>query len=197
MIRPGRLTDKPGQFPRDEHAACWAGFLAHYVEDNTQPHHATVDYKSASYFPSNPRIAPNVHADMEYRLVDDEFQDYPDLRPAFWEAFANALDDAGDPAGTDGDLFKSTLQVSLASYDALPLIGEAAVAAYGTADGGRPREFNAETFYNFRGRFGGREVTLIQVKARQMAWAVRRVEQLWLRAWKEAKDGSKAGPNAR
>ena len=44
-----------------------------------------MDYKSASYFPSNPRIAPNVHADMEYRLVDAEFQDYPDLRPAFWE----------------------------------------------------------------------------------------------------------------
>ena len=195
-IRAGRLTDRPGQFPRDEHAAKWAGFLAHYVQDNTQPHHATVDYRSASYFPQSPRGAPNVHADMEYRLSDDDFQDYPALREAFWVAFTQALDEAKDPVGTDGDLFRSTLEVSLASYDALPLIGEAAVAAYGTAGGGRPRDFNAEAFYHFRGRVNGRQTTLMEMKARQMAWAVRRIEAMWLRAWREAKaESSGSGDN--
>jgi hypothetical protein len=185
-IRAGRLTDTPGQFPRDEHAARWAGFLAHYVEDNTQPHHATADYKSATYFAANPRSAPNVHADMEYRLVDDDYADYPELRRAFWEAFTREVEAARDPVGTDGDLFRSTLEVSLASYDALPLIGEAAVAAYGAAGGGRPRDFNAEAFYTHRGRVRGEEMSLLEMKARQMAWAERRVETLWLRAWKEA-----------
>jgi hypothetical protein len=193
-IRSGRLSDKPGQFPRDEHAARWAGFLAHYVQDNTQPHHATADYKSASYFAQAPRAAPNVHADMEYRLVDDDFADYPDIRKAFWEALTAALNAVEDPVGTDGDLFRSTLEVSLASYDGLPLIGQAAVAAYGTAGGGRPRDFNAETFYAFRGRFRGQEMTLIELKARQMAWAVLRTEKLWLRAWNEAHGGQRSAP---
>src|SRR5688500_16854977 len=49
-IRAGRLNDAPGQYPRDEHAARWAGYLAHYAADNTQPHHATIDYKSQTYF---------------------------------------------------------------------------------------------------------------------------------------------------
>jgi hypothetical protein len=63
----------------------WAGFLAHYVQDNTQPHHATEDYQSRSYFPKikDPKKAPNVHADIEYRMVDDEFNDYADLREEF------------------------------------------------------------------------------------------------------------------
>ena len=85
LIRQGRLVDKAGQFPRDEHASKWAGFLAHYLQDNTQPQHATEDYRSASYFSANPRSAPNVHADVEYRLVDDEFEDYPALRAEFFD----------------------------------------------------------------------------------------------------------------
>ena len=188
-VRAGRLNDKPGQFPRDEHAAKWAGYLAHYVQDNTQPHHATVDYKSASYF-ADPLSAPNVHADMEFRLVDDEFRDYPELRRAFWEALTHALDTTKDTVGTEGDLFRQTLEVSLASYDALPLIGQAAAAAYGASaiDGGRPKpsEFDANTFFGFRGTYQGAELSLLELKARQMAWAVRRTEQLWLRAWREA-----------
>ena len=74
----------------------------------------------------------------------------------------------------------------IGTTSSLPLIGEAAVAAYGTAGGGRPREFNAEAFYHFRGRVNGQETTVMEMKARQMAWAVKRVEGLWLRAWREA-----------
>ena len=52
---------------RKARATYWAGYLAHYVADNTQPHHATIDYKSQSYF-ANRRKAPNVHGEIEYRM---------------------------------------------------------------------------------------------------------------------------------
>ncbi len=182
QLRAGRLSDKPGQFPRDEHAAKWAGFLAHYLEDNTQPQHATIDYKSATYF-KNKRTAPNVHANMEYTLVDDEAADYPEVRARMWEQFGKALDEVKDPVATD-NLWTATLEVSLASYDALPMIGEAAVAAYGSAEA--PGPFDAEKFAGFKGKYMGREMTVSEMKAHQLAWAVKRVERVWLAAWKEA-----------
>ena len=202
-IRKGRLVDKPGQFPRDEHAAKWAGFLAHYVQDNTQPHHATEDYRSASYFAGNPRSAPNVHADMEYRLVDDEFADYPELRAEFWKLFAAAVDEVKDPVETD-DLFLAALEVAMRSYDNLPLIGEAAAAAYAkpggdkagdTARGGR-RSFDADAFFHFRRKVNGRDVSVLEMKAHQMAWAARRTSRLWLRAWREATAAAPPPPAA-
>lgn len=182
-LKAGRLAAKPGQFPRDEHAVKWAGFLAHYVEDNTQPQHATVDYKSATYF-KNKRKAPNVHANMEYTLVDDEAHDYMPVRERLWEQFAKSLGEVSDPVETD-DLWTATLQVSLTSYDALPLIGGAAVAAYGSAD--EPGKFDAEKFAHFKGTYLGREMTLSEMKAHQLAWAVKRVERVWRQAWDEAK----------
>jgi hypothetical protein len=182
-IRERRLLDEPGQFPRDEHASKWAGFLAHYAQDNTQPQHATEDYRSASYFSTNPRSAPNVHADVEYRLVDDEFEDYPALRAELWELLVKAMQ-TDDPVQTD-DPFDATVEVALRSYDALPLIGEAAVKAYGA----RPtpqKALDAVTFYHFRGAVDGRETSVLEMKARQMAWGVRRTERLWVQAWKQS-----------
>ncbi len=189
QLRAGRLTDKPGQFPRDEHAAKWAGFLAHYAADNTQPHHATIDYKSQSYF-ADKRNAPNVHAEMEYRMADDENDDHMELRKEFWPLFAKALDEVKDPVQTD-DPWQSTLEVALASYDALPLIGQAAMAAAkqgGTPDApaGPSEQFDTQTFFRFKGTYGGRPTTVMEMKARQTAWAVKRIERLWLQAWKEA-----------
>jgi hypothetical protein len=183
-IKKGRLVDKPGQFPRDEHASKWAGMLAHYAQDNTQPQHATEDYRSASYFNANPRSAPNVHADVEYRLVDDEFEDYPELRKEFWDLLVKALDESEDPARSD-DPFDATIEVSLRSYDALPLIGQAAVAAYGDKPT-RQTRFDAPAFFHFRGPVSGREMSVLEMKARQMAWGVRRTERLWLGAWRDA-----------
>src|SRR5688572_25342937 len=95
-IREKKLVDKLGQFPRDEHAAKWAGYLAHYLQDNTQPHHSTEDYRSRSYF-SDKRGAPNVHWDFEGRLVDDEANDYMKLREEFWEIFKRKLVEVEDP----------------------------------------------------------------------------------------------------
>jgi hypothetical protein len=182
-IKKGRLVDKPGQFPRDEHASKWAGMLAHYAQDNTQPQHATEDYRSASYFSANPRGAPNVHADMEYRLVDDEFEDYPELRQEFWDLLVKALDQADEPTQSE-DPFDATIEVSLRSYDALPLIGRAAVAAYGERPT-RQSRFDAATFFHFRGPVSSKDMSVLEMKARQMAWGVRRTEHLWLNAWRE------------
>ena len=182
QLRAGRMNDKPGQFPRDEHAAKWAGFLAHYVQDNTQPQHATIDYKSAFYF-KNKRTAPNVHANMEYTLADDENADYMELRERLWEQFVKALDEVKDPVETN-DLWAATLEVSLTSYDALPMIGGAAVAAYGSAD--EPGPFDAAKFFGGKGKYLGREMTVSEMKAHQLAWAVKRVERVWRQAWDEA-----------
>jgi hypothetical protein len=191
QLRAGRLGDKPGQYPRDEHAAKWAGYLAHYLADNTQPHHATVDYKSAAYF-ADKRNAPNVHSQMEYIMADDEAAEHAELRAEFWPLFVKALDEVSDPIETK-DLFVATNEVALASYDALPLIGVAAMAAM--KQGGTPDKpqgaaaagtFDTATFFRHRGPYQGREMSVMEMKARQQAWAVKRIERLWRRAWDEA-----------
>jgi hypothetical protein len=191
QLRAGRLNDKPGQLPRDEHAAKWAGYLAHYLADNTQPHHATIDYKSAAYF-ADKRNAPNVHSQMEYMMADDDADDRMALREEFWPLFEKALDEVSDPVDTQ-DLFLATNEVALASYDALPLIGVAAMAAM--KQGGTPEapagaavaeKFDLETFFRHRGQFQGQEMSVMEMKARQQAWAVKRIERLWRRSWDEA-----------
>jgi hypothetical protein len=194
-IRAKRLVDKMGQFPRDEHAVKWAGYLAHYLEDNTQPQHASEDYKSRSYF-ADKRNAPNVHWDVEGRLMDDEEADYPQLREEFWGIFVRLLEEVKDPVETE-DLPAATLEVALASYDALPMIGVAAMKAYGQA--GTPEnpvgpigKFDAEVFFHGKGKYQGREMTVMEMKAYQMAWAVKRVERLWKRAWEEGQRAAEA-----
>jgi len=199
QFRAGRLTDKPGQYPRDEHAAKWAGYLAHYLGDNTQPQHATVDYKSSAYF-ADKRNAPNVHAQVEYMMADDDADDHMALREEYWPLLVKAIDEVNDPVETK-DLFVATNEISLASYEALPLIGVAAMAAMkqgGTPDHptGAPgaAKFDTETFYHHRGTFQGREMSVLEMKARQQAWAVKRIERLWRQAWDEAHAATPAAP---
>lgn len=189
QLRAGRLNDKPGQFPRDEHAAKWAGYLAHYVMDNTQPQHATIDYKSASYF-ADKRRSPNVHSYVEYMMADDDKADHMPLREQFWPLLVKALDETKDPIEAD-DPWQATVEVSLRSYDALPLIGLAAMAA--AKQGGTPAsphgssgDFDIEIFFRFRGSYLGREMSVMEMKAIQQAWGVMRVQRLWKQAWEEA-----------
>jgi hypothetical protein len=191
-IRRGQLIDKPGQFPRDEHATRWAGCLAHYVQDNFQPHHATEDYKSRSYFNGDARKAPDIHSDMEYRLVDDDHADYPELRAELWALVVQALDEVKDPIGGE-DVWVQSLRTSLMSYEALPMIGRAARKAYPAAGDGGPGAWDAAAFFGHRDRFMGREMTVMQMKAHQLALAVHRVEWLWLRAWAEAQKQAEPG----
>lgn len=184
-LRTGRLVDRPGQFPRDEHATKWAGMLAHYAADNCMPMHATVDYQAYSFFPGVAK-PPKVHFDMEYILVDGELADYPAIREALWTAFRDQLQKQ-PAAAAQSDIWKHSVELSLLSYDALPLIGQAARAAYLDADG-KPKPFDADAFVQFSGEVDGQKTTLLDMKARQWARATRWIESLWLAAWQSLTD---------
>ena len=172
-------------------ATYWAGLLAHYLADNTQPHHATLDYKSQSYF-ANKRKAPNIHSEVEYRMVDDEKEHFPQLREEYWKLFQDALQNDRDPIEA-ADPFRASLEVSMISYDALPLIGEAAMRAagqQGTPDDPRgdiAGKFDTEAFMRHRGTYRGQEMSVMEMKARQTAWAVKRIERTLRQAWREAR----------
>jgi hypothetical protein len=132
---------------------------------------------------------------MEYVLVDDEFEDYPKLRAEFWDAFEKDLRDLKDPTQSD-DPWLATLEVCLKSYDALPLIGRAAVAAYKPNADGVAGPFDADTFFHFRGKVDEKEMSVLEMKAWQMAWAVKRVERLWRRSWDQAIANPATAPSA-
>jgi hypothetical protein len=66
-IRTGQLDAPTTQESEGKTAAYWAGYLAHYLEDNTQPQHATIDYR-ASATSADKRGAPNVHGEVEYKM---------------------------------------------------------------------------------------------------------------------------------
>lgn len=187
-LRAGRLNDQPGQFPRDDHAAKWAGFLAHYVADNTQPHHATVDYRSRTYFP-NPARAPDVHAQLEYKLVDDENNDYLETRKLVWKLFVQKLETVEDPVGTE-DIWTGSVLTSLQAYDALPLIGQAARAAWQpNTPSDRSWEdgiIHTPTFYTHQGQWREKPSTVAEMKAHQMALAVHRIAAHLRQAWEAA-----------
>lgn len=188
-IRTGRLHAKEMADQEGKTATYWAGYLAHYLADNTQPQHATIDYRSASYFAVRSR-APNVHAEVEYRMCDDENNDYMALRREFWPLFVSQLKEFEDPI-TAKDTWQASLDVSMRSYDALPLIGLAAMHA--AKQGGTPEKpegpsstFNTEDFFRFRGQCFGREMSMMEMKAIQTAWAVKRIEKTFRQAWDEA-----------
>jgi hypothetical protein len=184
-LRAGKLDHSSDKLEDEENSAPrWAGYLAHYLEDNTQPQHATMDYKSASYF-SNKRKAPNVHAEVEYRMIDDDKNEHAALRGEFWPLLATTIESLSDPIQTD-DLFRATLEVSSASYDALPMIGEAAVAAHKPSPGAKADEIDTEVFFRHEGMLRGQKMSVMQMKAHQLAWAIKRVQREWLRAWNEA-----------
>ena len=171
-----------------DNAVAWGGYLAHYLQDNTQPHHATADYKSEAYFPGT-GYKPNVHGMMEYGFLDDEEMAYPDLRQAYYEGVIEQLDamDAAD----FGDPFATTLDISLDAYNSLPLIGEAAVAA---VEAGSAREPDLRVFATHVGSNGE---TVLDVKTRQAALAVLRTEAAWRQAWAEANGDFKLADDQR
>lgn len=204
-FRDGKLMPA-GEDDRDN-ALVWAGYLAHYLHDNTQPHHSTIDYRSASYFGGEGRT-PDVHGMMEWRFIDDEELAYPELRETYWRELQASLGNlpAAGGAVRFGDPYESTLRISLNSYDALPLIGRAAMAATGQAGTpGKPEgqpanpDGDLEAFANFRGDPGegirrlqmqlGREVgetSIVELKAMLGAAAVFRTELALRQAWQDA-----------
>jgi len=173
----------------DDNALRWGGYLMHYVEDNTQPQHATIDYKSESYFAEKFR-GRNAHAEMEYRMGDDEKDNFPALRAVYFPLFSKNVDEMKD-IGETKDLFKGTLQVSMDAYDALPLIGLAAMHASGQAGTpekptGKAKQIDTVEFFKFRGEVAGKTTSVMEMKAHQTALAVRRAEAILRQAWDEA-----------
>jgi hypothetical protein len=151
-----------------------------------------LDFKSQSYF-ANRRKAPNVHAQFEWRLIDDEHEDFPELRAEYWALFEAALNGDYDPVARVEDPWRASLEVSMISYDALPLIGAAAMKAAGQAGtpdaprGDVTGALDLEVFLRHRGKFLGRETSVMEMKAHQSAWAVRRIERTLRQAWREAR----------
>lgn len=184
-LKAGKLTADASNPEDQDHAVRWAGVMCHYVEDNTQPHHATEDYKSATYFAKG-RSSPNVHAEMEYRMGDDAEQPFPELREAFWDAFAGELKAISDPTQATQP-FDATIEVAMKSYRALPLIGEAAAAAvHQETIGTKKPTLDTEKFFHFEGTVDAVRQSVLQMKARQTAWAVARAETMLRAAWAEA-----------
>ena len=187
----------------------WAGYLAHYVQDSTQPQHATVDTKSVSYLaghvpgvpaaatrPGNDAVVRlpkgmNPHTDMEYTLFAAADEPRATFRRQYWAELSAALATATPPplseahpvptnaASTDG-VFHLDLAVLDDSYAGLPLVGHAAAAAYATGT------LDVAAFYGHAGPANGRETTVVKLMADRNAAAVRQVEALYRAAWAEA-----------
>src|SRR5437764_1692767 len=104
-------------------------------------------------YSADKRKAPNVHGEVEYKMCDEQANDYPSLRQEYWPLFLKQLDEFQDPVQTK-DLWQATLEVSLRSYDALPMIGLAAMHAAkqaGTPDhptGEASPTFDTEDFFH-------------------------------------------------
>jgi hypothetical protein len=201
LVNAIKLGDVPGQLK-------WAGYLAHYLQDSTQPQHATVDTKSIAYLagrvpgvpaaasrPANGAIAAgrlpkgmNPHTDMEYTLFASAAEPLGKWRRASWAELQSALAKPTPmanahplPAGADG-VFQLDLMVLSDSYDALPLVGRAAAEAYRTGT------FDPAAFYAHAGPVDGRETTVVQLMADRNAAAVRQVELLYRAAWGQGVD---------
>jgi hypothetical protein len=192
-IRKNRLHAPTHEAQEHRTATYWAGYLAHYLADNTQPHHSTIDFQSQMYFADKRQGKyPNIHSEMEYRMCDDEKNDYMALRRDYWPMFVHHVEHFKDPVQT-ADPWLSSVETSLLCYDALPLIGLAAMHAAG--QGGTPdrpegtiipEQFDTEAFFCFKGHYMGREMTVLEMKAIQTAWAVKRIERFYRQAWDEA-----------
>jgi hypothetical protein len=208
-IGPGATVAKP------QDALRAAGYLAHYVEDSTQPHHATVDYNSISYLAGHVAGIPvttqpgsavlaamrlprgiNPHGDIEFRLFDDAEPPRDQYRQEYWDDLLADLDKFSKndsvqmtPLAIEKfDPFRWDLHILADSYDFLPFVGHAAQAAYANGP------FDAQAFFTYEGAAHEQEMSMIQVIALQNAKAVLHVERAYRLAWMEA-HGPHAGAN--
>jgi len=183
-FREKRLVETEGDM---NNAVRWAGYLSHYLADNTQPHHATVDYKSVWYFEHNKK-APNIHNEVEWKLIDHPPIPNTKLRGELFDLILKELETFKDPV-VSNEPFRSTLEVSYASYRYLPLIGRAAKATWDPTK--HKDTFDTAKFFQFSDDVDGKKTTVLEMKARQLAWAVLRIERMFKQAWAEAQSPAK------
>jgi hypothetical protein len=181
-LKEGRLDVDPARAEDADHAVRWAGVLSHYVQDNTQPHHSTIDYRSHSYL--DVASPPSAHSEMEWRMADDETQPNEGLRARYWDELMTALDTPFDPATTN-DVWLATLDVSIDAYRHLPLIGRSARAALRTDPTTKPT-IDTDAFFRHLSDPTDPTSSALTLKARQQGLAVRRTARLIRQAWIEA-----------
>jgi hypothetical protein len=200
---PGDSTASP------DDALVAAGYLAHYIEDSTQPHHATEDYQSQSYLAGHVKgvyattrpgysalvamrlpqgVSP--HGDIEYQLFENADEPRENFRQEFWTDLLSDIDGlAAQRAAQTGptpetfDPFRWDLRILGDSYDYLPFVGRAAQAGYATG------QFDPAAFFGFSGQTHARTMTIIQLIAQQNAKAVLDVEMAYRLAWDDAHRG--------
>src|SRR5581483_10101710 len=187
----------------------WAGYLAHYVQDSTQPHHATMDFKSFTYLAGHVKEIPAVatqpggslialhvgknidpHGDLEFQLFENADPPRQQFRKEYWkdlQADINQLAAGEKPWGDHNagsaasfDPFTWDLQILSDSYDYLPLIGRAAQAAYASGT------FDPQAFFTYAGRAHGQNLAIVQLIALQNAKSVLDTERVWRLAWNSA-----------
>jgi hypothetical protein len=197
----------PGQTVADpDDALKAAGYLAHYIEDSTQPHHATGDYQSQSYLAGRIKNIPastqpqtlalamlhlpagiNPHGDIEYQLFENTDPPRDKFRQEFWKLLLMDIDtlaaeraQAAQPSADRFDPFRWDLHILGDSYDYLPFVGRAVQAGYATG------KFDPAAFFGFTGQTHGQTMTVVQLIALQNAKAVFDVELAYRLAWDEA-----------
>ena len=89
------------------------------------------------------------------------------------------------------DVWEMSVQALLYSYDALPLIGQAAARAYDS----QAQSIRTDRFYHYAAHFGAREMTVMEAKALLQAMAVRQVVRAWVSAWDEASRREPTSPD--
>ncbi len=201
-----RLIEALGPGDRAAHpddALKAAGYLAHYVEDATQPHHATIDFNSASYLVGHIKQLPittrpgaaalaamrlpvgvNPHGDLEFQLFASADPLREAFRAQFWALLLTDIDrltterqQKAQILPTSFDPFRWNLNALGDSYDYLPVVGHAAVAAYASG------RFDVNAFLGFEGKAKGKTVSVIQLIALRNARGVLDVEQCYRLAW--------------
>ena len=200
-----RLIDAlgPGNSPAHaKEALRSAGFLAHYVEDSTNPHHATMDFKSFTYLaghiPQLPALqhsdslalaaihlprSIDPHGDFEFQLFENDQPPRDQFRAEYWRNLnADIAELAAHraPPPANFDPFRWDLHILADSYDDLPLIGLAARAAYGSGS------FDPQVFFSFKAPLNGKEMSIVQLIAQQNAKAVLDTEEVFRLAWATA-----------
>ena len=110
---------------------------------------------------------------MEYMMADDDADDHMALREEFWPLFVKALDEVKDPVETD-DLWLATmrggageLRRPAADRRRRDGRGEAGRHAGRSRRAPAAEKFDTETFFRHRGQFQGREMSVMEMKARQ------------------------------
>ncbi len=127
------------------------------------------------------------HGDVEFQLFQNTEEPRATFRKQFWTDLSadlqpGALQPIEAPPARPGvgKVFLLDLAILSDSYDYLPLIGNAAQAAYATGT------FDPEKFFPFEGEVHGQKLTIEQMIALQNAKAVLQVERVYRRAWEDA-----------